>query len=161
MANEYQCPKCGSLLVRKHGRYGDFMACPGYPDCQYTKALWTFKTRFCDKCKNTGFLPFIKNGKVIPHVRVDCECREQPEHYFTITPDMIDFPVSWDWHRHYCGVYGLPDPGPCEPPGHGVGELHERVLALEESSQLIEKPKLEVYRPHEKPKPKLAEGVKL
>ena len=27
---------------------------------------------------------------------------------------LIDYPVSWDWHRHYCREYGLPDPGPCE-----------------------------------------------
>lgn len=33
------CPKCGAALVRKRGKYGDFAACPNYPNCQYTKNL--------------------------------------------------------------------------------------------------------------------------
>ena len=72
---------------------------------------------------------------------------------------LIDYPISWDWHRYYCREYGQPDPGPCEPPEHSIEELHERVLALEERPQLIEKPRLEVDRPHEKPE--LAAGVRL
>ena len=74
---------------------------------------------------------------------------------------LIDFPISWDWHRRYCREFGQPDPGPCERPEHTLEELHGRVETLEERAQLIEKPKLEVDRPHEKPKPKLAEGVNL
>ncbi|HXV60919.1 MAG TPA: type I DNA topoisomerase [Vicinamibacteria bacterium] len=31
------CPKCGSRLVVKHGRYGEFTACSSYPDCKYIK----------------------------------------------------------------------------------------------------------------------------
>ncbi len=30
------CPRCGKNLVKKHGRYGPFYACPGFPDCRYT-----------------------------------------------------------------------------------------------------------------------------
>ena len=30
------CPQCGKNLVKKHGRYGPFLACPGFPDCRYT-----------------------------------------------------------------------------------------------------------------------------
>ena len=69
---------------------------------------------------------------------------------------LIDFPISWDWHRHYCREYGLPDPGPLEPPEHSIEELYERVLVLE---QPTEKPHLEVDRSHQKPK--LARGVRL
>ena len=29
------CPKCGSPLVRKHSRYGKFVACSNYPECKY------------------------------------------------------------------------------------------------------------------------------
>lgn len=74
---------------------------------------------------------------------------------------LIDFPISWDWHRHYCREYGQPDPGPCEPPEHTVDELHERLVSLEEHDQSSEKSSLEVDRPHEKPKPKLTGGVRL
>jgi DNA topoisomerase-1 len=31
------CPRCGSRLVRKHGRYGEFVACSAYPGCKYVK----------------------------------------------------------------------------------------------------------------------------
>ena len=33
------CPRCGRLLVYKHGRFGRFLACPGFPECRYTKKI--------------------------------------------------------------------------------------------------------------------------
>lgn len=33
------CPECGRPLVRKHGRYGEFIACSGFPECKYTRPL--------------------------------------------------------------------------------------------------------------------------
>jgi DNA topoisomerase-1 len=33
------CPLCSSPLVIKPGRYGKFMACSGYPNCNYTESL--------------------------------------------------------------------------------------------------------------------------
>ncbi len=33
------CPKCGRTLVAKQGRFGTFLACPGYPQCRYTRSL--------------------------------------------------------------------------------------------------------------------------
>jgi DNA topoisomerase I len=32
-----KCPRCGSNLVLKQGRFGEFTACPNYPDCRYIK----------------------------------------------------------------------------------------------------------------------------
>ncbi len=32
-----KCPKCGSQLVLKHGRYGEFTACSNYPKCKYVQ----------------------------------------------------------------------------------------------------------------------------
>lgn len=29
------CPKCGSALVERHGKYGDFIGCSAYPKCRY------------------------------------------------------------------------------------------------------------------------------
>lgn len=29
------CPNCGKTLVKKMGRFGPFLACPGYPECKY------------------------------------------------------------------------------------------------------------------------------
>lgn len=33
------CEKCGSPMVIKHGRFGEFMACSGYPECKNTKPI--------------------------------------------------------------------------------------------------------------------------
>jgi Topoisomerase DNA binding C4 zinc finger len=33
------CPRCGLTLRRRHGRYGWFVGCSGYPNCRYTKSL--------------------------------------------------------------------------------------------------------------------------
>ncbi len=33
------CPQCGRPLVRKHGRFGEFIACTGYPECRYTRPV--------------------------------------------------------------------------------------------------------------------------
>lgn len=30
------CPKCGDKLVKRHGKYGDFIGCSNYPKCRYT-----------------------------------------------------------------------------------------------------------------------------
>ncbi|HSH36977.1 DNA topoisomerase family protein, partial [Schnuerera sp.] len=33
------CEKCGRNMVVKYGRYGKFLACPGYPECKNTKPI--------------------------------------------------------------------------------------------------------------------------
>jgi len=33
------CEKCGMPMVVKRGRYGDFLACSGYPECKNTQSL--------------------------------------------------------------------------------------------------------------------------
>ena len=30
------CPRCGGKLIRKHGKYGDFIGCNNYPKCRFT-----------------------------------------------------------------------------------------------------------------------------
>lgn len=32
---DIKCPQCGKTLVKKMGRFGPFLACPGYPECKY------------------------------------------------------------------------------------------------------------------------------
>jgi DNA topoisomerase-1 len=45
------CEKCGRNMVIKHGRYGKFLACPGFPECRNTKPLLqTLKDVKCPKC---------------------------------------------------------------------------------------------------------------
>ncbi len=34
-----ECDKCGRMMVYKYGRYGKFLACPGYPECKNAKPI--------------------------------------------------------------------------------------------------------------------------
>lgn len=34
---EEKCPECGNHLVKKHGRFGEFIACSNYPKCKFVK----------------------------------------------------------------------------------------------------------------------------
>ena len=44
------CEKCGRNMVVKVGRFGKFLACPGYPECKNTKPL-IFRTKAkCPEC---------------------------------------------------------------------------------------------------------------
>lgn len=37
--SDVPCDKCGKMMVIKYGRYGKFLACPGYPECKNAKPL--------------------------------------------------------------------------------------------------------------------------
>jgi DNA topoisomerase-1 len=37
--SDRSCEKCGKPMVVKRGRYGDFLACSGYPECKNTQSL--------------------------------------------------------------------------------------------------------------------------
>ncbi len=44
------CDKCGRNMVVKVGRFGKFLACPGYPSCKNTKPLVTKTKAKCPEC---------------------------------------------------------------------------------------------------------------
>ena len=44
------CEKCGRLMVIKTGRFGRFLACPGYPECKNAKPLITKTNAKCPRC---------------------------------------------------------------------------------------------------------------
>ncbi|MCL1952426.1 MAG: type I DNA topoisomerase [Oscillospiraceae bacterium] len=44
------CEKCGRMMVIKSGRYGRFLACPGYPECKNAKPLVAETKATCPKC---------------------------------------------------------------------------------------------------------------
>jgi len=44
------CDKCGRQMVVKTGRFGRFLACPGYPECDFTKPLVIEMPGKCPKC---------------------------------------------------------------------------------------------------------------
>lgn len=44
------CEKCGRMMVIKTGRFGKFLACPGYPECKNTKPLVIETNAKCPVC---------------------------------------------------------------------------------------------------------------
>ena len=57
--SEEVCDLCGRQMVVKSGRFGRFLACPGYPECTFTKPLVVEMPGRCPKCggrlvKRTG-----------------------------------------------------------------------------------------------------------
>ena len=51
--SDVPCDKCGRLMVIKYGRFGKFLACPGYPECKNTKPIVQTINTPCPKCGGT------------------------------------------------------------------------------------------------------------
>ncbi len=77
------CPQCGAELLLRSGRFGEFIACSGFPKCKYTeqteenkKAITTNEqgevTEVCEKC---GSPMVTKNGRNGPFIA----CSAYPE----------------------------------------------------------------------------------
>ena len=56
------CPKCGRPLVIRKGRYGNFTACSGYPECKYVKVDPSTIKEIC-KCPNCDGMIVEKKSK--------------------------------------------------------------------------------------------------
>ena len=48
--SDVPCEKCGKMMVVKYGRYGKFLACPGFPDCKNAKPFVETIDVPCPKC---------------------------------------------------------------------------------------------------------------
>lgn len=70
------CPKCGGELVKKNGRYGEFIACNNYPKCKYVKQTENTndgaKQESCEKCGGEMVQKFSRNGAFLA-------CNNYPE----------------------------------------------------------------------------------
>ncbi|MGB9197843.1 MAG: type I DNA topoisomerase, partial [Terriglobales bacterium] len=67
-AQEEYCENCGRVMVLKRGRFGQFMACTGYPDCKTTRRLDQGKRvpdipldEICPECKTRNLI--IRHGR--------------------------------------------------------------------------------------------------
>ena len=74
------CEKCGRNMVIKSGRYGKFLACPGYPECKNTKPILDKINVDCPLCNGEVIRRRSKRGRVF------FGCTNYPECNF----------VSWD-----------------------------------------------------------------
>ncbi|HWI54938.1 MAG TPA: type I DNA topoisomerase [Desulfobacteria bacterium] len=61
--SEEVCEKCGRNLVYKMGRYGKFLACPGFPECKFTKPILEEAGVPCPECGGTVVLKRSKKGR--------------------------------------------------------------------------------------------------
>lgn len=74
------CELCGRNMVYKQGRFGKFLACPGFPQCRNTKAIVESTGIDCPKCSGELIVRKTKKGRKF------YGCNKYPE---------CDF-VSWD-----------------------------------------------------------------
>lgn len=58
------CDKCGRMMVIKTGRFGKFLACPGYPECKNTKPLIMDTGAECPNCGSKVVQRKSKRGYV-------------------------------------------------------------------------------------------------
>ena len=75
-----KCEKCGRMMVYKQGRYGKFLACPGFPECRNTKPILKKIGVKCPDCGGDIIERKTKTRKVF------YGCSNYPECKFT----------SWD-----------------------------------------------------------------
>lgn len=78
--SDVPCDKCGKMMVIREGRFGKFLACPGFPECRNTKPILVKIGVKCPKCGGEIIERKTKTGKIF------YGCEKYPECDFT----------SWD-----------------------------------------------------------------
>lgn len=63
LSDEY-CDVCGKQMVVKKGKFGHFLACPGFPDCTFTKPIVVEMPGKCPKCGGRILKRSSKKGYV-------------------------------------------------------------------------------------------------
>ncbi len=58
------CEKCGRKMVYKMGRFGKFLACPGFPECRNAKPIVTDIGISCPKCGGKVLERRSKKGRI-------------------------------------------------------------------------------------------------
>jgi len=61
--SDVPCDKCGRMMVYKYGRYGKFLACPGFPECKNVKSIVETIEVPCPKCGAVVQVRKTKRGK--------------------------------------------------------------------------------------------------
>ena len=61
--SDVKCDKCGRMMVIKMGRYGKFLACPGYPECKNVKSIVVNIEEPCPVCGSKVQVRKTKRGR--------------------------------------------------------------------------------------------------
>jgi len=113
-----KCPACESGLVKKHGRFGEFIGCTGYPKCKYTRPI-TMGIK-CPKCHEGEFVRRGSAGRG-GRPRIFYGCSRYPDCDFT-TPSM---PIAEPCPKCGSGFYRRE-----EVEDWNAARLHQRRLRL-------------------------------
>ena len=62
--SDVACDKCGRMMVYKMGRFGKFLACPGFPECRNAKPIVKETGASCPKCGKKILEKKSKTGKL-------------------------------------------------------------------------------------------------
>ncbi len=73
--SEEECPKCGRKLVYKLGRFGKFLACPGFPECRFTKPILKEAGIDCPTCGKPVVQRKTRRGRIFYGCSGDPECQ--------------------------------------------------------------------------------------
>ena len=92
------CENCGRRMVIKQGRYGKFLACPGFPECRNTKPFLKDTGAFCPECGGSIVERRTRRGRIF------YGCKNYPDCGF----------VTWD----------VPEAEPCKTCGSLVLRHH-------------------------------------
>jgi len=68
--SDVPCDKCGRMMVIKTGKFGKFLACPGYPECKNTKPIIEEVGVDCPTCGAKLIYRKTKTGKKISAQRL-------------------------------------------------------------------------------------------
>jgi len=69
------CEKCGRPMVIKEGKFGEFLACSGFPECKNTKAIIKKMNILCPLCGNEIIERRTKKGKIFYGCSAYPSCR--------------------------------------------------------------------------------------
>nr|WP_307989989.1 type I DNA topoisomerase [uncultured Niameybacter sp.] len=58
------CDKCGANMVIRYGKYGKFLGCPSFPDCNFTKPWYEEIGVKCPLCGGEVILKKTKKGRI-------------------------------------------------------------------------------------------------
>ncbi|MBP5410489.1 MAG: type I DNA topoisomerase [Lachnospiraceae bacterium] len=61
--SDQPCEECGRMLVVKYGPHGKFLACPGFPECRFTKPYVEKTSIPCPNCGKELIIRRTKRGK--------------------------------------------------------------------------------------------------
>jgi len=61
--SDVPCDKCGRMMVYKYGRYGKFLACPGFPECRNAKPIIETIDVPCPVCGGAVQIKKTKRGR--------------------------------------------------------------------------------------------------